>query len=147
MSNSALLLAVENRFRTEWALVNPTITVRYDGVSFTPPSPQASWVAIEVWDGDRDKASIGPGVQVRREFGTVFVDVYTEPDIGSLTARDLCDDITTIFRDVQVSGITFYEPSILRVGEKYYPGVQGTSGTAQWYMMKVAIPFKYDEFV
>lgn len=147
MSNSALLLAVENRFRTQWASVNPTVPVRYDGIPFTPPEPQSPFVCIEVWDGDRNKASVGPGVQVRREFGTVFVDVYTEPDVGTLPARTLCDQITTIFRDVQVSGITFYEPSILRVGEKYYPGVQGTSGTAQWYMMKVAIPFKYDEFV
>lgn len=144
MASSALNTTIESTFATAWASTTP---IKYDNVDFTPVEG-VSFVSLEVWDGVSTKASVGAGVQVRRTIGTTFVHVYTPLNGGSKPARDLADSIKTVFRDLQVGGITFEEGDVLRIGEKYYAS-SGTSvnGTGQWYEMIVAIPFRYDEFI
>lgn len=144
MGSSALNIAIENKFKVAWG---STTTVRYDNVAFAEPT-NASWVSIEVWDGDSIKGSLGSGVQLRRSNGTAFVHIYSPTGQGSKATRVLADSVATIFRDLQVSGITFFEATKKRLGEVYHPVTGGgNSGTAQWYEMIVAIPFIYDEFI
>jgi hypothetical protein len=143
MGTAALNIAIEDMFETAWASTTP---IRVDNVGFTPPT--TSWVSVEVWDGKTDKASLGGGTQLRRSVGTVLVNIFTPLNGGSRPARLLSDQVSGIFRDVVVSGITFYEADIKRVGEKYFTNSgTGIPGTAQWYQMMVAVPFKYDEYV
>ena len=143
MGISALNIAIENAFATSWS----STTVRYDNNPFTIPSGN-SWVSLSVWPGKSSKNSIGTGVQLRRTVGTVFIDVYTPINGGVKPAADLVDSITAIFRDLVVSGITFYEGSTSRINEKYFSNSgSGVSTTTQWYQMSVSIPFKYDEYL
>ena len=140
MGTSALNLAIEDHFATNWG---STTSIRYDNVPFEIPT--TSWVSLEVWDGASNKASLGSGAQLRRSLGTVFVTIYTPTDGGSKVARDYADQVSGIFRDVQISGITFYEATTSRLGEVYHGATGGnTSGTSQWYLVKVAIPYHYD---
>jgi len=143
MGTAALNIAIENQFNTSWGTTTP---IRFDNVGFTPPS--TSWVSLEVWDGKSNKASLGTGSQMRRTTGTVFIDVFTPLNDGSKPARELADQVSAVFRDVVVSGLTFYEANISQIGEKYYTNSgTGVPATAQWYQMSVAIPFKYDEYI
>ena len=142
MGYSAINIAVENAFGTAWT----TTTVRYDNVPFTIPT--TSWVSISVWPGKSNKGSLGSGTQLRRTIGTVFIDVYTPINGGVKPAADLADAIATVFRDLTVSGLIFFEASISRVSEKYYSNSgSGVPATTQWYQLSVAIPFKYDEYL
>ena len=144
MGTAALSIIIEDTFESAWA--NRTL-VNHDNVNFTPPD-DASWVSLEIWDGKSSKASLGTGVQLRRELGTVFVMIFTPLNDGSRPAKLLADAVADIFRDLVVSGVTFYESTSIRVGQQYYTNSgTGVPATAQWYQIKVAIPFKYDEYV
>ena len=133
MGTSALNVAIEDHFATNWG---STTLIKYDNVPFNIPNDP--WVSIEVWDGLSRKASMGNSTQLRRTVGTVFVTIYTPTNGGSKPARDYADQISGIFRDVQTSGITFEEPDTSRLGEVYHGATGGnTSGTSQWYLMKV----------
>jgi hypothetical protein len=138
MATSAINIAIENLFATGWAA---TTDIKYDNAPFTVPA--VSWVSIECWDGVSSKASIGSGAQLRRSTGTVFVNIYTPINKGSRAARDLADSVQDIFRDKQVSGITFEEPDVRRIGEQYF-SINGVQSTTQWYQMIVAIPYFHD---
>lgn len=140
MSTASLNIAVENLFATNWGSSTP---VQFDNVPFeTPNNP---WVKVEVWDGKTRKASLGSGSQLRRSVGTVFVTINTPTGSGSKTAREYADQVCAIFRDAQISGITFEEPDVSRLGEVYHGATGGnTSGTSQWFILKVAIPYHYD---
>lgn len=138
MGTSAANIAIENLFKTGWG---STTGVKYDNVPFTVPT--TAWVSIEVWDGAALKASLGNGARLRRSTGTVFVNIYTPLNKGSKAARDYADSVCAIFRDKQVSGITFEEPDVKRIGEQYF-SINGVQSTTQWYQMIVSIPFFYD---
>lgn len=141
MSNSAENIAIENLFKVGWG---STTGVKYDNVPFTVPT--TAWVSIEVWNGQSQKASLGSGAQLRRSTGTVFVNIYTPLNKGSKAARDYADLVIPIFRDKQVSGITFEEPDVRRVGEQYF-SINGVQSTTQWYQLVVSIPYFHDVVV
>jgi len=141
MATSAINIAVENLFKTAWG---SRTTVKYDNIDFVIPA--VAWVGLEVWDGKSQKASLGSGAQLRRSTGTVFVNIYTPLRKGSKAARDLADYVLPIFRDVQVSGITFEEPDVRRVGEQYF-SINGVQSTTQWYQLVVSIPYFHDVVV
>lgn len=143
MGTEALNITIENTFEVKWAGETP---ICIDNVDFDPPI--TSWVKLEVWDGKSNKKSLGINSQLRRSFGTVFITIYTPINKGSRPARFLVDKVKSIFRDLVVGGITFYEGDVTRIGEKYQSGgVAKVSATDQWYQMAVSIPFKYDEYV
>jgi len=141
MATSTINIAVENLFKTAWG---SRTTVKYDNVPFVIPA--VAWVGIEVWDGASTKASLGSGAQLRRSTGTVFVNIYTPLNKGSKAARDLADFACAVFRDVQVSGITFEEPDVRRVGEQYFT-VGGVQSTTQWYQLVVSVPYFCDSYL
>ena len=143
MGSSAFNIVIENTFNTSWGSTTP---IKFDNVPFDTPS--TSWVSIMVWDGKSNKASLGPSTQLRRSIGTVFVDIYTPVGAGSAAARTYSDQVKSIFRDLEVSGLTFYEGTVSRLGEKYYTNSgTGVPATSQWFQISVAIPFKYDEYI
>jgi len=140
---SSVNIAVENAFATAWG---STTTVRYDNNPFTIPS--TSWVSLSVYPGKTNKASAGTGTQLRRMIGTVRIDIYTPINGAVKPAADLADSVVSVFRDLVVSGITFYEATLSRIGEQYYSASgTGVSSTTKWYQITVAIPFRYDSYV
>ena len=143
MGTEALNITIENTFEVKWAKETP---ICIDNIDFDPPT--TSWVKLEIWDGKSNKKSLGVDVQLRRSLGTVFITIYTPTNKGSRPARILVDKVKSIFRDLVVNQVTFYEGDVTRIGEKYYSsGVAKVSATDQWYQMAVAIPFKYDEYI
>ena len=138
MSTSALNIAIESLFATAWGSTTP---VRYDNVPFVVPL--SSWVALEVWDGLSGRASLGYPA-LRRTQGVVYASVYTQVALGGKPARDLADAVVNIFRDIQVSGITFEEPDVKRIGEQSVSSTGSVNSTTQWFQMVVAVPFFYD---
>ncbi len=141
MSTSSVNVAIENLFTTGWGVTTP---ISYDNVAFTPPA--TAWVSIEVWDGTATPAALGVAPKLRRFNGTVFVTIYTPLTGGSKPARDLAVTAAAIFRGVQVSGITFKEPEVKRVGTQAAT-INGVQSTTQWYTMVVSIAFFADSVV
>lgn len=137
MTTSAINIAIENLFTSGWGTTTP---IKYDNSPFT--APVTAWVSIETWDGLSKKASLGT-VALRRSTGTTFVNIYTPLNKGSKPARLLADTVQSIFRDKQVSGITFEEADVRRVGEQYF-SINGVQSTTQWYQLVVAVPYFHD---
>jgi len=144
MSHVTLNTTIESTFATAWG---STTTVAFDNVPFTPPT-SASWVKITVREGDSEKITLGSSPQRRRTVGTVFIDVFTVVGQGSKPVRALADSVKTVFRDLRVSGIQFFEGDVMVQGERYYTNSgTGVPATSQWYQATVALPFKYDVVV
>ena len=142
MGSSVLNIAIEDKFKTSWGTTTP---ISYDNLPFDVPL--TNWVRLEVWDGDATKASLGTGVQLRRSSGTVFITIYSVLSQGSKPARDLADQVATVFRDIQLSGLIFFEPSVKRLGEVYHTGGGDRGSTAQWYQIIVSIPFINNQYI
>lgn len=141
MSHVTLNTTVENTFATAWGSTTP---ICYENISCTPPVG-SSWVKVYVREGDSQKITIGESPQTRRTLGTVFVDIFTPIGQGSKAVRTYADSIKTIFKDLRVSGIQFFEGDLQVWGERYYTNSgTGVPATSQWYQGTVAIPFKYD---
>jgi hypothetical protein len=105
-------------------------------------------VSIVVRESKSSKASLGAGEQLRRTIGTVFVDIFSPIGRGSKPTRDLIDSVKAVFRDQQVSGVTFMEASDTIFGERYYTNSgTGTPATAQQYQALVTIPYVYEEYL
>lgn len=144
MGSQAFTNTIESTFATAWGSTTP---IKSDNVPLQS-EPTSAYVAIEVWDGKSNKASVGNGVQLRRTLGTVFVMVFTPNNLGSKAGRTYADSIKAIFRDLVVSNVTFYEGNVARLGEKYYTNSgTGVPATSKWFQMAVSIPFKYDEYI
>lgn len=144
MGSATLNIIIENIFNTAWGNTTP---IKFENVPFNPPS-NAAWVEVSVHDGSSSKKTLGPSVQLRRSLGTVFITVYGPLNQGSKPTRQLADQITAIFRDLQTDGITFFEGSVSKLGEVYYThNVQSSSTPSTWYQMKVAIPYFYDQYL
>jgi hypothetical protein len=141
---------IEDYFRANWT----TTPIKFDGVPYTPVQG-TSFVKLEVWDGKSIAASIGSPVKLRRTQATAFVQIYTPGDKGSKPARLLADQVTSLFRDLELGSpsdpkghITFEEGDIMKVGEKYYASAGTTlNATGQWYEMMVALPFRHDIYI
>ena len=128
-------------------------TVAYDNAPFVVPENQ-TWFSVEIHDGIVGRTSLGPTFN-ERSVGTVFFTIYSPKSTGSDPARKVADDIIAAFRSVQFATsngiITFYNPTVKRVGEAYASGagsaISATVASTQWYQLIVQVPFKHDEVV
>jgi hypothetical protein len=122
---------IEQRFQNNWG---STTTVKYDNVNFTP-TPDTSWVEIQVHNGDQIPVSLG-GVTATlyRGVGIISINIYTALNIGSQTGKDLADTAAAIFRGQTFSTITCRGANIQRLGE--------SNG---WFVYNVSIPYFRDE--
>jgi Bacteriophage related domain of unknown function len=94
-------IAIQNLFATEW---DSATAISYENVPFTPPE-NASWVEITIIPG-KSKQTLGSS-PLYRHHGIIDVTINIPVNTAQTTALTLLDNAATIFRNAQVSGITF----------------------------------------
>lgn len=123
---------IVSRFVTEWVDATP---ISLPNVDFTPPNPQASWVAINIVDGDSNQISIGSLPAVIRYAGMIYVQIFTKLDIGYGDALELADAVKAIFNNWCGVNVRCYAAKIKTIG----------SDGNGWYQVNCSIPFIRDE--
>ncbi len=122
---------IESRFQTQWG---STTSIKYDNVDFTP-TPNTSWVELQVHTGDQIPVSLGGvGATQYRGVGIISINIYTALNIGSQTGKNLADTAAAIFRGQTFSGIICRGADVTRLGED--------NG---WFVYNVSIPYFRDE--
>lgn len=112
-----------------------------DAAPFVPPAPQvgspaaAAWIRPALFVVRGERVSLGLTAR-RRTAGQLVIQVFTPQGAGHKPAATLAASLCTLFRDVQVEGMTFLEPTPRPIG----PEAQGA-----WYQLNVEIPFRRDE--
>ena len=126
--------AITAHFASGWAT-----TIAYDNVEYTPPNPPAAWVRITVQPGLGESASLGATLE--RQYGDIFVQVFTPENTGTATAADTAQNAADRLRFKRIArtgdrDVRTFAASIKRIGN-----------SDGWYQINVTIPFEYDDSV
>jgi hypothetical protein len=98
------------------------------------PTDQVAWIRFQVLGTDGRVAGIG-GPQTRyRHDGDVVIEIFAPLNHGVGRSRELADKASSILRGLQVGGITFWAPRLIKVGPR-----------GAWYRMNLICPFQRDE--
>ena len=133
-SNEALE-AVQTRFLTSYTGVpNSRIVFQNEDEKFSDNST-ASWIRLSVLDQTRTAETLGKvGNRKYRTGAQVFVQVYTETNIGVKIGDTLAKEALDLFEGVSFSGLDFNN------------GIARRSGAdGKWYQHIVEIDFNYEE--
>jgi len=129
--------AIQDAFNTAWGVPGSELTlIAYDNVAFDPTKINVAWVRLSIrFTSGSIQTLGGVGERTFRNFGIVFVQVFTlsggntvENDGFALTAKN-------VFKGVQLAGgLWFRNTSIATVGNE-----------GKWYQQNVSAEFIYDE--
>jgi hypothetical protein len=114
MGHSTDAATIRQRFETEWAAAQPTVTATFGDVDTTPPEDEA-YVRLHILPGDQRQVSMGKYRRFRR-VGVVIVQIYVPAGKGDGLARELADSVADIFQGRTVSGVIFRGTGLTRVG-------------------------------
>ena len=132
MSFEASYVTIMDRFNSQWAVLEPTVTVAWPNVDFNP-DPGKPYVRVTVLPGDSRQAAIGK-TRLWRNVGVVMVQIFVPLSQGDEAARALGDSVTTALRGVTVSGVHLKATSLRRV-----------DANRQWLQHNASTPFEYDD--
>jgi len=149
-SNSRI--ALDNGAFVEWVteIIDPGELDEQDLSSWRAVDPAlqdlSSYVSLRIHELKSSTVTIGAPTKRRRTIGNIHIEVSVPRSVGTYAARQVADDVKSIFRDVMTtSGIEFFEGSVSPIGEKYYSNTGSTiPETSQKWILVVSVPFRYD---
>lgn len=133
--------AIKDRLLANWSatpvqLPNESM-LRSSGGDVEAPD-DAPWVALAI-DGDAGEAlSIGdPGANLHREFGMIWLHVFTPRGTGDATARAHAAALRALFESKDFSGVSTDAATPPR-------GEDIENETGKWHRLSIAVPFDCD---
>jgi len=128
--------AIEDRFQTLWAAKTK---IRWENIPWEEPKTDPEWVSLSITNGDGEQIELRENA-LHRFSGTIIVQVFTKEMTGTNRARELANDVATIFRRAEFSKgasgtIVTRTTSIRTIGIN--------SG---WFQMNAVTPFIRDAF-
>lgn len=129
MSFAAEGAAIRARIAAQWGATTP---ISWPNVEFDP-TPGTSYLRVTIRNGESLQPYLGL-TSKRRSAGVVMGEVFVASNAADGTARTLADTFAAIFRNVQVAGITFREPSAREAALQEEP----------WYRWIVEAPYYRD---
>ena len=104
-------------FKAAWE-AGSDLPVQYENVDFDPPNDAGPFVALAVLRGQSVASGLVGGGTIRyRHPGILQIDVSTAKGKGTALALNYVDEIATIFRGKNISGIVFRAPDVRRMLE------------------------------
>lgn len=107
---NAIESAIRSRLATEWALLHPSIPVRYENTAHPETTPPFIYLSITFMGSNQ--VAIGSGASNRkyRHNGLIIVGIYTAANSGPGDASQYADEIANIFRGQTFSGVVCLAP-------------------------------------
>lgn len=122
--------AIRSAFVDQWG--DTTLVVEDN--SAARPTDQVPWIRFQVLGSDARVASIG-GPQTRyRHDGDVVIEIFAPLNAGPGRVLQLADEASAYLRGLQIDGITFWAPRLVRVAEN-----------TSWHRRNLICPFQRDE--
>lgn len=128
--------AIQDAFNVVWGIPTPLTPIAYDNLSFDPTKLNIPWVRLNVQFTSGSIQTLG-GVGERqfRNFGIVFVQVFTPPGSNTVVSDSFANTAKSTFKGVQLAGgLWFRNTQIVSVGNE-----------GKWYQQNVSAEFIYDE--
>jgi len=124
---------IKSAFGLAWGTTTP---IAWDDKDLNAELQSDSWVRFKVQHTTGTIASLGaPGTRGYRNFGLVFVQVFTPVGRGKTANTILCTTARDVFRGVHLTGdIWFRNTAIVDVGPD-----------GKWYQQNVTAEFIYDD--
>ena len=99
-------------FHTYWSAAHPTITVVHENRPFVNIDTVGNmFLAVSIEFPEAKQASIGD-VPITRVNGEMYICIYTKEGIGVVTALGYIDELTTLFKHQNLSGLQTTTPVI-----------------------------------
>lgn len=127
---------IEGRMQTEWTQT----PIEFENVSestalITAKDAKSPWVRVTIREGNGQLMTIGSDSRRDRYAGNIIIQIFIAQKIGTKTARDLADDIVSLWRGYTAQPcVQIWTPFITTVGD-----LNG------WFQINVNIPFLNDE--
>jgi hypothetical protein len=118
------LTTIAQKFVDEWvdesdAALTPVFFANIDGT--TPIDSNGNkipFVRLFITNGASEQISLGkPGTNRFRHPGVVTAKIYGLKSVGEMAVLELADTFLEIFRNLDLDGICFQSPYVVRVGE------------------------------
>lgn len=128
--------AIQDAFNTAWGVPTPTTPIAYDNLHFDPTVLTTAWVRLNIqFTAGSIQTLGGVGERQFRNFGLVFVQIFTLAGKNPVENDTLAKTAKDAFKGVQLAGgLWFRNTQITTVG------IQG-----RWYQQNVSAEFIYDE--
>lgn len=91
------------------------------------------WVRVNILNADGKQISLGDNPYYRY-IGLLIFQIFIKPNVGSGRAKQIADQITTMFRGITLHGMTFDPPTMDTVGE-----------SGGWFQINVSTKFSREE--
>ena len=136
MTQAEANTAIVQAFNTAWGVPGVTLTpIKYDNIEFDAANINVPWVALNVQFTGGEIASIGTvGGRNFRNFGLVFVQVFTPSGSNRLINDGFARTAKNVFRGVQLGTMWFRNAQVITVGNE-----------GKWFQQNVSAEFIYDE--
>lgn len=93
----------------------------------------SEWVRVNILNPASNQVSLG-NTPYYRYVGLLIFQIFIKPNTGSGRAMEIADQITSLFRGLTISGMTFKPPVVDPVGE-----------SGGWYQVNVSTQFSREE--
>lgn len=116
MSFSSVRATIETHISDNWTAT----PVAYDNVDLDT-SGLSEYISINLVEGDNVQATLGD-IGTYQAVGVLVIMIFTDKGIGSSRARQLADQLSSLFRGSKIDGMTFKVPSAKRIiyGSDYF---------------------------
>lgn len=121
-------LDIEEYFRAGWT---HTPIVYENGESLE----EGDWVRLTIANGRAFQASMGDNPAFRF-YGIVYLQIYTQTDVGSGRALELVDYADAMFRNLVLTNLRFKVPQVKRI-----PNNQRVNLRPEWMQINVSTEF------
>ncbi len=128
--------AIQDAFNVKWGTSAPLTPVAYDNVNFDPTKINVAWVRLNIQFTSGSIQTLGGvGQRTFRNFGIVFVQIFTLSGKNTVENDGLAFTAKSVFKGVQLTGgLWFRNAQIVTVGNE-----------GKWYQQNVSAEFIYDE--
>ncbi|MEE9367040.1 MAG: phage tail terminator-like protein [Dehalococcoidales bacterium] len=130
--------AIQDAFNAAWGVPGSELTpIAYDNVPFDASKIDVPWVRLSIQFASGSIQTLGGvGERTFRNFGIVFVQVFTIAGSNAVINDGFAKTAKDVFKGVQLSagGLWFRNTSIVTVGNE-----------GKWYQQNVSAEFIYDE--
>ena len=125
--------AIYDQFLSGWGA---TTEVTRDNIDFDP-NALSEWVRISVRHTASTQETLNsPGLRRFARFGSAFIQIYTEGDIGTQRTDELATIARNLFEGLSLSGTTVRFLDVV---------FRETGAEGKWFQSIVEATFEYDE--
>ena len=144
MSQKATTTEIQSYFKTQWAIQSRTEAIQYQGVvdeGQDLAKGESPWVRISHNEIQTNQITLQNN-PISRSTGTIWIQCFQRAAQGTVTAEEMADAATTIFRRLSINGV---DSGLIRNDPGTQPNGRRIGVDPDgWFQIQVSVPYIRD---